>query len=103
MKAIQFTFLKVFFLFFVFFFKFNIFHNFKGVEFMLYEKYFEEAYILHDFTSYQILLQQLLEHSDLIFKNDESISKVSIFYLKKSIEISNYYDILFKDYYSKKL
>lgn len=49
---------------------------YRGVEFMLHEEYFEETFILHDETSHHISFQQILEHSNLLFKNDEDMNKV---------------------------
>lgn len=48
----------------------------KGLQFMLGEKYFEELFILHDETKHQVLLLQLMEHSDLLFKDSEDINRV---------------------------
>lgn len=53
----------------------------QGIEFMLQEKYFDEAFVLHDETKQHVLLQQLLEHSNILFVNDEDVNKVSS-YLK---------------------
>jgi hypothetical protein len=50
----------------------------KGIQFMLGENYFEEMFILHDETKHQILLLQLMEHSEILFKDSEDINKVIV-------------------------
>lgn len=50
----------------------------QGIEFMLQEKYFDEAFVLHDETKQHVLLQQLIEHSNILFVNDEDVNKVSL-------------------------
>ena len=50
----------------------------KGIQFMLAEKYFEEIFILHDETKHQVLLLQLMKHSEILFKDSEDINEVMV-------------------------
>lgn len=50
----------------------------RGLDFMLSERFFKHAFVLHDETSHSSLMQDLIEKAGKIFSNDDHIDKEKI-------------------------